>query len=139
MKEKEKEKERKNSDNEKPSQQKKEKGLKDERYIRIRELGSGSFGKAYLVKRESNGKYAVIKTMILDGMREDEKKEAFMEANILKELNHSNIIRFIEVFRQSKPKSTLNIVMEHAEGGDLFARIRHQATQGKLIIINLLY
>lgn len=99
---------------------------KEERYIKIRELQKGSFGLAYLVKKESNNEKVVIKTMILEGLSEQEMKEAFLEAKILKVLNHQNIIKFIEVFRQSRPKSSLNIVMEYAEGGDLFTRIRDQ-------------
>jgi NIMA (never in mitosis gene a)-related kinase len=37
-------------------------------------------------------------------------------------LNHQNIVKFKEVYRTAKMK--LNIVMEYAEGGDLFQRIK---------------
>ena len=122
-----------NKKNEKP-----EKEIQNERYIIIKELGVGSFGKAYLVKRETNKQYAAIKTMILEGMKEEEKKEAYMEAKILKGLTHPNIVKFIEVFRQSKPKSTLNIVMEYAEGGDLFSKIRYQAQKRQYFSENVI-
>lgn len=64
--------------------------------------------------------------MLLENLTEDEKKEAYIEAKILERLDHSNIIRFIEVFRCSKPYASLNIVMDYADGGDLQAKIKAQ-------------
>lgn len=112
------------------SNSKQRSSVKEEKYIKLYELGKGSFGNAILVKRASNKEYAVIKSMLLEGLREDEKREAFMEAKILKSLNHPNIVKFIEVFRTSKPKSYLNIVMEFAEAGDMYTRIRNQIKEG---------
>ena len=54
--------------------------------------------------------------MVLENMSETERKEAYLEAKILEKLDHQNIIQFIEVFRSSKPISTLNIVMDYADG-----------------------
>ena len=45
-----------------------------------------------------------------------EKKEAYLEAKILERLDHPNIVKFIEVFRSTKPSPTLNIVMDYADG-----------------------
>lgn len=64
--------------------------------------------------------------MLLENMNEDERKEAYIEAKILERLDHPNIIRFIEVFRSSKPYNTLNIVMDYADKGDLQSRIKQQ-------------
>lgn len=64
--------------------------------------------------------------MLLENMSDKEQKEAYLEAKILEKLNHSNIIKFIEVFRSSKPSATLNIVMDYAKGGDLQKRIKEQ-------------
>lgn len=64
--------------------------------------------------------------MLLENMSEDEKKEAYIEAKILERLDHPNIIKFIEVFRSSKPYSTLNIVMDYADKGDLQSKIKTQ-------------
>lgn len=109
-------------------------------YKQLKLLGQGSFGKAFLVENTTDKvsfkKYiitkiilqslAVIKTMILQNMSDKEQKEAFLEAKILEKLNHPNIIKFIEVFRSSKPTSTLNIVMDFAKGGDLQKLIKTQ-------------
>ena len=49
-------------------------------------------------------------------MEESEKKEAVLEAKILEKLDHTNIIKFREVFMARKPVFTLNIVMDYADG-----------------------
>ena len=95
-------------------------------YKQIKLLGQGSFGKAFLVENNTDKSVAVIKTMVLENMSDKEQKEAYLEAKILEKLNHPNIIKFIEVFRSSKPTATLNIVMDYAEGGDLQKKIKAQ-------------
>ena len=59
-------------------------------------------------------------------MTDQEKRETFNEASILKRLDHPNIIKFKEVFMQRKPKEALNIVTEYADGGDLEQKIEAQ-------------
>ena len=89
-------------------------------------LGEGSFGKAYLATVDNEDKKYVIKQVIMDGMTDQEKRETFNEAVILKRLDHPNIIKFKEVFRQRNPKEALNIVTEYADGGDLDQKIEAQ-------------
>lgn len=104
----------------------KTKQIRKQTYTQVKQLGEGSYGKAYLVKCSLDNTLAVIKTMPLDSMSDEAKKEAFKESKILEKLNHPNIIKFIEVFRSNKPFSTLNIVMEYADGGDLNKAIKEQ-------------
>ena len=59
-------------------------------------------------------------------MSEDEKREAIQEGTILEKLDHSNIIKFREVYVDKINKQTLNIVMDYADGGDLQVRIKAQ-------------
>ena len=47
--------------------------------------------------------------------------EAFKEAKLMEKLDHPNIIKFKEVYKTKKNK--LHIVMEHADGGDIFKHI----------------
>lgn len=104
--------------------------VKKQTYSQIKQLGEGSYGKAFLVKCSLDSTFAVIKTMNLETLSEEAKKEAYKEAKILEKLDHSNIIKFIEVFRSNKPFSTLNIVMEYADGGDLNKLIKEQKKDG---------
>ena len=49
-------------------------------------------------------------------MNQEERNEAFSEYKILEKLDHPNIIKFKEVFACKKPRYTLNIVMDFADG-----------------------
>ena len=55
-------------------------------------------------------------------MSKKDIKAAQQEAKVLEVLNHPNIIRFIEVYSQPKKKK-LCIVMDFADGGDLYTKI----------------
>ncbi len=89
-------------------------GAEFEYYRRIKLLGEGAFGKAFLVECVSDGSKCVIKQMDLNTMSEEEQKETFKEARILEALKHPNIIRFREVYRTKQRK--LCIVMDYADG-----------------------
>jgi NIMA (never in mitosis gene a)-related kinase len=49
-------------------------------------------------------------------MSEEEIKDALLEARILEKLDHPNIIHFKESFIMKKPKLSLCIVMDYADG-----------------------
>mgnify|MGYP001591412074 CR=1 FL=1 len=85
-----------------------------EYYRKLKLLGEGSFGKAYLVECRSDKTLCVIKQVDLNKMSEQEKLETFKEAKILEALKHPNIIRFREVYTTKKNK--LSIVMDYADG-----------------------
>ena len=67
-------------------------------------------------------------------MKDEERKEALSEATILERLDHPNIIRFKETFTMKKPKLSLCIVMDYADGGDLKTKINSQ--KGKFFVEN---
>lgn len=85
-----------------------------ERYSKIKLLGQGASGKAFLVKCENSGDIAVIKEINISTMPDKERREALKEAKILELLKHPNIIRFREVFKTKL--GNLCLVMEYAEG-----------------------
>ena len=93
-------------------------------YKVLKLLGEGSFGRAYLCENISDNSQCVIKQIPLNDLDEDEKKDALNEVLILKKVNHSNIIKFLDVFKSSKPVNTLNIVTEYADDGDLNQKIK---------------
>ena len=94
------------------------------RYKIIKLLGEGSFGKAFLCKNLLDNSQCVIKQIILDDLDNEEKEDTFNEVKILKQLDHSNIIKFKDVFTTTKPNNILNIVTEYADDGDLNQKIK---------------
>ena len=59
-------------------------------------------------------------------MTKEEKEEAYLEFKILQKLDHPFIVKFMDVFLTKKPKLSMHIVMEYADGGDLQSKIRSQ-------------
>lgn len=93
-------------------------------YKKLKLLGQGSFGKAYLVERIIDRQTQVLKQLDLSNMNENEKRETYKEAEILKNLHHNNIIQVTDVCKTKSNK--LWIVMEYADSGDLEKRLKTQ-------------
>ncbi len=85
-----------------------------EHYKRIKLLGEGAFGKAFLAECVSDNTLCVIKQVDLSKMSDQEKKDTLREAKILESFNHPNIVKFREVYKTKKGK--LCIVMDYADG-----------------------
>ena len=87
-----------------------------ERYNKIRPIGSGTFGQAWLVESlVSRRKYA-LKELGVTTMSEQDRHLALNEAKILAKLKHKNIVRYKEAF---VAQGKLCIAMEFAEKGEL--------------------
>ena len=86
-------------------------------------LGTGSFGSVYIVKRKENQKIYAMKRVKLINLGEKEKQNSFNEVRLLASFSHPNIIGYKEAFFDEK-SSTLNIVMEYADDGDLSTKIK---------------
>ncbi|KAL8476222.1 hypothetical protein ACS0TY_028763 [Phlomoides rotata] len=88
-----------------------------ERYEILKELGSGNFGVAKLVKDKRSGDLYAVK-YIERGIKIDEHVQR--EIMNHRSLKHPNIIRFKEALLTP---THLALVMEYAAGGELFERI----------------
>lgn len=91
-------------------------------YTKVREIGAGSFGKAILVKDPENRQY-VLKAIDISRMDAKERKDAVNEVRVLSSLKHPYVVSYRESFLDGK---TLCIVMDYAEGGDLYNRVAKQ-------------
>jgi NIMA (never in mitosis gene a)-related kinase len=121
-------------------------------YIRLKQLGQGSFGRVLLVRDSRDGQLYVLKEVDLQQFGAKGKKEALKEVAFLNQLSHPYIIKYVEYFEKqgggtSMPllqnsndpsskfdtgnKPMLFIVMEHANGGDLDAKIKQQRKLGQ--------
>ncbi|KAK6923363.1 Protein kinase domain [Dillenia turbinata] len=88
-----------------------------QRYEVLKDIGSGNFGVAKLVKDRWTGELYAVK-YIERGQKIDEHVQR--EIMNHRSLKHPNIVRFKEVFLTP---THLAIVMEYASGGELFERI----------------
>ena len=66
-------------------------------YKIIKKIGEGSYGIVYLIKMETNLSLCVLKKIDLKGLSKQEIKDTYKEVNLLKKLDHPNIIKFVEV------------------------------------------
>jgi len=107
-----------------------------ERYAKIRTIGKGSYGYAVLVKEKSSGQLYVMKVIDVAKMDRQQKEDALNEIHVLRALHHPFIITYVESFLD---KRCLCIVMEHAEGGDLYTcltrlKARHEQPTEKQVM-----
>ena len=94
-----------------------------DKYIFNKEIGSGSFGKVFLVEAKQSGVQYVIKQIDLNKLDKKQSSTAPKEVEVLSKLKHNNIVRYKESFEE---KRNLNIVMEYCENGDLHTKIKEK-------------
>ena len=88
----------------------------------ISKLGEGAYSTVYKVKRIiDNNVYALKKVKLLN-LSEKEKQNSLNEVRLLASIKSNFVISYKEAFFDEKD-STLGIVMEFADGGDLYQKI----------------
>ncbi|XP_018603734.1 serine/threonine-protein kinase Nek8 isoform X1 [Scleropages formosus] len=87
-----------------------------EKYEKIKVVGRGAFGIVHLCRRRSDNALVILKEIPVEQMTRDERLAAQNECQVLKLLNHPNIIEYYENFLEDK---ALMIAMEYAPGGTL--------------------
>lgn len=90
-------------------------------YERVQLAGRGSFGQAWLVRDTRSGVHYVIKEIPTAQMSPRERRDALNEIAVLARLHHPNIVKYRESCEQ---RTTLYIVMEYADGGDLWGLLQ---------------
>jgi len=92
-------------------------------YEVLETVGSGSFAKVSRVRRKSTKEILVWKELDYGTMGNKEKQMLCDEVNILRDLNHPNIVQFVDrVIDHQKRK--IYIVQEYCDGGDLASYIK---------------
>lgn len=87
-----------------------------EKYRKMKVVGRGAFGIVHLCLRKADQKLVILKQIPVEQMTKDERLAAQNECQVLKLLNHPNIIEYYENFLEDK---ALMIAMEYAPGGTL--------------------
>ena len=106
--------------------------LPSKKYKILDKLGSGSFGKVYLAQNKyTKEKVAMkeIKKANKDLLSDGEIKD---EIEILKSLDHPDIVRIIESYNT---KDSYVLVTEYCEGGELYDQVRNQLSETQIAVI----
>lgn len=92
--------------------------LKAEYEIDKRVLGAGHFGKVYKGTNRADPSITVaIKVIDKRNLKSEDLQMIMTEIGILQELDHPNIVRYLETFEEPR---FIYLVMESCSGGELF-------------------
>lgn len=99
-----------------------------DKYRKVKIVGKGSFGHAVLVQSVVDRKLYIMKIIDVSRMERKQKEEALNEVHVLKAMRHPYIVTYRESFMD---KRCLCIVMDYADGGDMYGKIANQKKTGK--------
>ena len=86
------------------------------KYEKLKELGCGSFGKAWLSLDKGSKRKCVLKEIKVAALSNKEIDQALAEVAILATCRHHNVIRYLDAY-VDRQNCSLNIAMEYADGG----------------------
>ena len=93
-------------------------------YHKIKLLGQGSFGTVYLVKNKKLNNYFAMKIIEKSSNDEEKEDEIKNEINILRKLDHPNILKINDFF---STKKEYFLITEFCPEGELFYEIKNFA------------
>ncbi|KAA6382355.1 MAG: putative serine/threonine-protein kinase Nek1, partial [Streblomastix strix] len=99
-----------------------------DKYQRVKELGRGNFGTAFLIIDKANGKELVYKKIQCHTSKEED--ELRKETIIMNDLKHPNIVGLIEAFTHD---GNFYIVMELCNGGSLQSFYKALMKKGEFV------
>jgi calcium-dependent protein kinase len=96
-------------------------------YEVIKQLGKGGYGKVYEVKNIKTGEIRACKHLSKLNIKNLDKFRR--EIEILKKMDHPNIIKLYEVYESER---SLYLIMEECKGGEIFDRIIQHIQEKKM-------
>ena len=100
-----------------------------DRFEILSKLGEGSYSVVFKVRRKADSKIYALKKVRLKKLSEKEKKNALNEVRILASIKSTFVVSYKEAFIDEE-ESSLCIVMEYADKGDLYQKITHFKRMG---------
>jgi len=91
-----------------------------EHYEVLEQMGEGAFSIVYKARHFVSNKLVAIKILRKFQMDQSQKQAVLKEVTIMRQLNHPNIVRFVEFIDST---NYYYIVQELASGGEIFASI----------------
>lgn len=92
-------------------------------YDLLKEIGSGQFGRVYLVTRFKDGEELIAKIVDLSNLERADKERAAQEVNVMQQLSHPHIVKCWDAFLYRN--TYLVIIMEYCQGGDMAALLNN--------------
>ena len=93
-------------------------------FEKIRLLGCGLSGSVFLVRNKKTGLTYAMKTLHRDKLPTNRLEDFRNEVELLRTLDHPNVIKLIEFFETKE--GDLFLIMESLDGGELFDRLNLQ-------------
>eukprot|EP01062_Namystynia_karyoxenos_P004164 TRINITY_DN11475_c0_g1_i1.p1 TRINITY_DN11475_c0_g1~~TRINITY_DN11475_c0_g1_i1.p1 ORF type:complete len:428 (+),score=154.41 TRINITY_DN11475_c0_g1_i1:100-1284(+) len=93
-------------------------------YTPLRRVGKGNMGECILARRNSDGRFCVLKQVSLARMTRREREQALTEARVLWSSTHPNIVGYLDSWVTKDDQ--LVIAMEYVPEGDLRNYIERQ-------------
>lgn len=98
-------------------------------YEIISQIGKGGYSKVFEVRNKITNAIRACKFISKAKMNEKTLKRTYREINMLKKLDHPNIIKLYEVYES---KNSIYLIMEKCNGGELFDNIIEHITKGQM-------
>lgn len=92
-----------------------------ERYILGQAIGKGAFGTVYECQNQETGEIVAVKRVALRNLSSDQLKGLELEVDVMKNLHHENIVKYIATVRT---RNHLHIVLQYMENGSLEKNIK---------------
>ena len=98
-----------------------------DKYEKIKELGSGSYGKVFRIKNKLTDQICACKELAKKKIADIDKFN--IEISIMSKCDHPSIIKLYEIYEDERH---IDLVMEECTGGELFDRILSRIESGNL-------
>ena len=102
------------------------------KYEILSKLGSGSFGSVYLARNKYTNEKVAMKQIKKSSANLLSDGEITDEIEILKNLDHPDIVRIIESFNT---KNSYILITEYCEEGELFDQVKNQLSETQIAVI----